>query len=59
LYVADYEKAHALSKLSRQLDKTLNDTKNIAAKERLLELENRINKAKEAGTKLSQYELDI
>lgn len=57
LYVADYEKAHALSKLSRQLDKTLNDTKNIAAKERLLELENRINKAKEAGTKLSQYEL--
>ena len=57
LYVSDYEKAYSLSKLSRQLDKSINDTSGIGAKKQLLALEDRINKAKAAGVKMSSYEL--
>ena len=57
LYVSDYEKAYSLSKLSRQLDKSINEISNVNAKKQLLDLEKRINKAKEAGVKLSTYEL--
>lgn len=57
LYVTDYEKAYSLSKLSRQLDKSINDTSNINAKKQLLALEEKINKAKESGVKMSSYEL--
>lgn len=57
LYVTDYEKVYSLSKLSRQLEKSINDTSNINVKKQLLALEKKINKAKEAGVKMSSYEL--
>ena len=57
LYVADYEKAYSLSKLSRELEKSINDTDSIRAKQQLLALEERINQAKQNGVKLSSYEL--
>lgn len=57
LYVADYEKIYSLSKLSRQLEKSIDDTDSLNAKKALLELEEKINKAKAAGVKLSSYEL--
>ncbi len=57
LYVQDYEKVYSLSKLSRQLEQSINNTSSISAKKQLLALEEKINKAKESGVKMSSYEL--
>lgn len=58
LYVKQYEKAYQLSKLTRDINNKMNEIDNIGAKQKLLKLEERINKAKSAGVELSQYELD-
>ena len=57
LYVDSYEKIYQLSKLSRQLDKSINDTSNLKAKKQLAALEEKITAAKAENVKLSSYEL--
>ena len=60
-YVDDYEKYYRISKISRQIDKDLNDAaknhnKNVKG---LKVLFNDLNNAREAGVKLTAYDLDI
>ena len=59
VYVDDYEKIYQLSKLSRQLNKSIDDTSQIKNKEKLKKLQQEIIKAQESGVKLSQYDLDV
>ena len=59
VYVDDYEKIYQLSKLSRQLNKSIDDTSQIKNKEKLKKLQQEITKAQESGVKLSQYDLDV
>lgn len=58
VYVDDYEKIYQLSKLSREISKSIDDTSQVKNKEKLKKLQNEINKAQEQGVKLSQYDLD-
>ena len=58
-YVQDYEKYYALAKDIRSLDEMLDDTDSIAAKKRLLKLQQEIVEQKAEDVKLSQYDLDV
>ena len=58
-YVQDYEKYYALAKDIRSLDEMLDDTDSIAAKNRLLKLQQEIVEQKAEDVKLSQYDLDV
>ena len=58
LMVEDYEKIYNLSKLNRNLEKTLNDTKLIAGKQKLLEFQEKINEINKSNVELSRYELE-
>lgn len=58
-YVQDYEKYYALAKDIRTLDEMLDDTDSIAAKNRLLKLQQEIVAQKAEDVKLSQYDLDV
>lgn len=57
-YVQDYEKYYALQKNLRTLDEAIDDTDSIAAKNRLLKIQQEINNYKAEDVKLSQYDLD-
>lgn len=57
-YVQDYEKYYALQKSLRTLDEAIDDTDSIAAKNRLLKIQQEINNYKAEDVKLSQYDLD-
>lgn len=59
VYVDDYEKIYQLSKLSREINKSIDDTTKIKNKDKLKKLQQEINKAQEDGNKLSQYDLDV
>lgn len=58
LYAPGYEKMYQLSKLTRDLQKEIDETDNIKAKQKLLNLQNKINDALAEGVKLTQYDLD-
>lgn len=58
VYVDDYEKIYQLSKLSREISKSIDDTSQIKNKEKLKKLQDEIVKKQEQGVKLSQYDLD-
>lgn len=57
-YLADYEKIYELSKLNRDINNSIDDTKSIAGKQKLRGLLNDINKLQEEGTQLSEYDLE-
>ena len=57
-YLEQYEKAYNLNKMYRDLDKQMDSTNNIRAKQKLLELQKEINKYAEEGIEMSQYDLD-
>lgn len=59
VYVDDYEKIYQLSKLSRQINASIDDTTQIKNKQQLKKLQEEINKAQEQGVKMSQYDLDV
>ena len=58
LYVKQYEKAYQLSKLTRDIEKKIDSVDSIGEKQKLLKLEEKINKAKEAGVEMSKYEVE-
>ena len=58
LMVDDYQKIYELSKLNRNIQKTLDDTDVIAGKQKLLKLQEKINALEEEGVELSQYDLE-
>lgn len=59
LYLDDYKQIYELSKLTRDINKSIDDTDNIASKNKLREIQQEINDLQEAGVELSQYDLDF
>ena len=57
-YLKDYEQAYELSKLSRDIGKSINDTSSQKAKAELAKLEAEITQYTEKGVKLSKYQTD-
>jgi hypothetical protein len=58
LYLDDYEKIYELSKLTRDITNSIDETDSIRAKERLRDLQEEINELQADGTKATQYEVD-
>jgi hypothetical protein len=54
----DYQKIYELSKLSRDINGKLDDTKIIAGKQKLRDLLEKINDLQEDGVEMSQYDLE-
>ena len=57
-YVADYKEIYELSKLNRDIAKSMDDTDNIKGKKALKELQKEINDLQNSNVKMSQYDLD-
>lgn len=57
-YLDDYEKIYQLSKLNRELENSIDSTDNVKAKQELLELQSKINAYEEAGTEISEYQME-
>lgn len=58
-YVGDYEKVYELTKLNRDLEKRMDETSNLKAKQKLAEYQEKILKYAKEGVKVSQYDLDV
>lgn len=58
LHVEDYEKIYELSKLNRDINNTIDDTKNIAGKKKLKDLQDKILQAQKDGVEVSKYDLE-
>ena len=57
-YLDDYEKIYQLSKLNRELENSIDSTDNVKTKQELLELQSKINAYEEAGTEISEYQME-
>lgn len=57
-YLDDYKKIYELSKLTRQVHKSMDETNNVKAKKLLMDYQAKINKYQQDGVKMSQYELE-
>lgn len=57
-YLADYKKVYELSKLTRNIEKTMNDSDSLAAKQEMRELQEEITSLQQSGTEMSQYDLE-
>ena len=57
-YVADYKKVYELSKLTRNIQGEIDNTDSVAAKKKLREFEQEINKLQADGVKMSEYDLE-
>lgn len=58
LMLEDYQQIYELSKLSRDINNSIDDTDNIAGKQKLKKLLGEINKLQEEGVEMSQYDLE-
>jgi hypothetical protein len=58
MMVDDYQKIYELSKLNRNIQRTLDDTDIIAGKQKLLKLQEKINDLEAEGVEMSQYDLE-
>ena len=58
LYVSDYQKIYELSKLTRDINNKIDDTDNIAGKQKLKKLLEQINELQKDGVEMSQYDLE-
>ena len=58
LIAADYEKIYELSKITRNINKTLSDSNIIAGKQKMLDLQKEINELQANGTEMSKYDLE-
>ena len=58
LMAADYEKIYQLSKLTRDINKVLDDTNIIAGKQKMNNLLKEINKLQAEGVELSKYDVE-
>ena len=57
-YLADYEKIYNLSKLTRDISKSIDETDSVKAKRELRDLEEEIYSLQQSGAKVTQYEVD-
>ena len=57
IYLDDYKKIYELSKLTRDINKSLETTDNIKGKEILRDLQQEINTLEAQGVKLSEYDV--
>ena len=57
-YLADYEKIYSLSKLSRDIEKSMDETDSVRAKSKLRDLQEEIYALQESGAEMTQYEVD-
>lgn len=57
-YLSDYEQIYNLSKLNRDITKSINENDSIKAKSRLRDLQEEINVLQESNTEMTQYEVD-
>lgn len=57
-YLQDYDRLYELSKLSRDISKSIDDTDSIKGKQKLRDIQAEINKLQADGTKLSQYDIE-
>lgn len=58
LMLEDYQQIYELSKLSRDINNSIDDTENLAGKQKLKKLLGEINKLQEEGVEMSQYDLE-
>ena len=58
MFLDDYAKIYELSKLSRDINKTIDDTESLGGKKKLKGLLEDINKLQEDGVEMSQYDLE-
>ena len=58
LYLDDYRQIYELSKLTRDINKSIDDTDNIKSKQALKSLMKDIEQMQENGVKLSEYDLE-
>lgn len=58
LMLKDYQQIYELSKLSRDINNSIDDTENLAGKQKLKKLLGEINKLQEEGVEMSQYDLE-
>lgn len=58
-YVADYKSIYELSKLTRNIEKSINDTASIKAKSSLRDLQAEITELQNSGKELSEYDLEL
>lgn len=59
LYVDDYKKIHDLSKLGRDIQKSMDATDNVKAMEYLKELQDEVNDGLRDGNKLTEYNIEF
>ena len=57
-YLQDYDRLYELSKLQRDLNNTLSDTRGLENRKALLALQREINELQASGVRLSQYDVD-
>lgn len=58
MYLEDYQQIYELSKLTRDINNTIDDTENIAGKQKLKKLLEEINQLQEDGVEMSEYDLE-
>ena len=58
MYLKDYEQIYELSKLSRDINNTIDDTKSLAGKQKLKALLEDINDIQAEGVEMSEYDLE-
>lgn len=58
-YIEEYQKIYELSKLTRDIQKAIDESDNIKAKQELSKLQDQINQKLESGAKMSEYELSV
>ena len=59
LYLDDYKQVYELTKLTRDISKSMDETDNIKAKQALRDLQKEINDLQKDGVELSQYDVDM
>ena len=59
LYIDDYKKVYELSKLTRDITKSMDETNNIKGKQALRDLQQEINQLQKDGVKLSEYDVNM
>ena len=59
LYLDDYKQIYELSKLTRDINKSIDDIDNLAGKEALRDILTEINQLQEDGVELSEYDLNF
>ena len=58
IYLDDYQKIYELTKLTRDINNSIDDSDNILGKQKLRDLQEEINKLQESEVELSEYDVN-